>query len=66
VSFGAIKVTDTAQSGTKPLTNTAWDLTKVVEYGTVTSRIDVQPGKLTTTTTKPLKSAFTNTWEQQN
>jgi hypothetical protein len=66
VSFSAIKATDTAQSGAEPLTNTAWNLTRVVEYGTVTSGIDVQPGKLTTTTTKPLESVFSNTWEQQN
>jgi hypothetical protein len=66
VSFSAIKATDTAQSGAEPLANTAWNLAKVVEYGTVTSRIDVQPGKLTTTTTKPLGSTFTNTWERQN
>jgi len=66
INFSAIKVTDNKQTGARAMVNSGWITTKVVEYGTVTFKPDVIPGTLTSTTTKPLQSAFTNTWKREN
>ena len=66
IHFTAIKVADYKQSAPTGMVNSAWTITKVAEYGTVTFKPDITPGPLTSTTTPPLQSAFTNTWARQN
>jgi hypothetical protein len=66
INFSAIKVTDYKQARAHAMVSSGWTTTKVVEYGTVTFKPDVIPGTLTSTTTEPLESAFTNTWKRLN
>lgn len=59
VHFNTIKVTDSTQTGSKPLNNRAWTLVKLWQQGPVSGKPDVTAGAVTSTSKQ---SAFTNTW----
>jgi hypothetical protein len=60
VNFTDVKVTPLGQSGTEGINNAAWTTTKVIDYGTSTSDVVVQPGSIGGDSNS---STFTNTWE---
>lgn len=66
INFKEIQVTDHKQASPHAMVSSGWTTTKVAEYGTVTFKPDVTPGSLTSTTTQPAESAFTNTWKRLN
>jgi hypothetical protein len=64
VNFTTIQVTPNGViSSGGPLTSTNWNITQLVQYGTVTGQEDVQPSALSSTSQS---SSFTNTWLRAN
>jgi hypothetical protein len=59
IGFNTIKITDTAQGHSYPLTNRAWTLVHLYQQGPVTGMPDVVAGPISSSTSQ---SAFSNTW----